>query len=777
MDGTGVNGGSGDWTGRVEDDALLRGLGRYGDDVKANAAAGVFVRSPHAHAKINGIDTTRASEMPGVLAVVTAKSLESAGLKSVTVSMPVPGRNGTMPYSPYRPALAADRAMHVGQPVVLVVAETEAQAQDAAETVEIDYDPLEAAIDTETAAAGSPQLWPEAPGNLALDWTAPEDPDGAKRSAIETSFAKAAHITKIKLLNQRIAAVSMEPRVATASYDPAQDKFTLRAGTQGVAGIQMQVGMSMKLGTDKLRVLTDDVGGGFGMKAMGYPEYVALLLAAKQIGRPVHWFGTRSESFVSDNQARDQLWEAELALDQDGKALALKIHGLANMGAYLTGVGLFCNTFHIAGCLPTVYDMPNIVVDTKGIFTNQVPIGPYRGAGRPEVNYLVERLIDKAAREMNIDPAEIRRRNLIKPEQMPYTTFVGESFDSGDFPKMLEKALSAADYTGFAARKAEAAGRGKLRGIGIGCFLEISGGHNDERSTITFAGDGKINAGIGASAQGQGHKTVFARLVADRLGVPASTVTVLCGDSDRDVPGMGAVASRSAMLIGSALTVAADQVIEKGKAAAAVLLQAAPEQVSYAQGTFAVAGSDRSISLFEVAERSTELVSQGALPQTLDTTGEVHTGSSFPNGCHVAEVEIDPDTGEIEIVNYAAVGDSGTILDHVILEGQVHGGVAQGLGQALMERMVYDRDSGQVLTGSLMDYALPRADDMPRLSVHHQVTVCRTNPAGAKGVGESGTTAAPCALVNAVIDALPNGAEVDIDMPVTAEKVWRLLNG
>jgi carbon-monoxide dehydrogenase large subunit len=755
---------------------LLRGQGKFGDDVKPqHTLAAVFVRSPHAHATINGIDTTQAAGMPGVHAIITAKSLEGAGLNSVTDAMPIHGWHGAEPIVPFRPALATHRAMHVGEPVALVLAETEVQAQDAAEMVAVDYTPLEPAIDTEKSATGAPQLWPHAPGNLALDWTAPNDPDGAKREAVNAAFARAAHVTRIKLTNQRVAAVSLEPRVATASYDPTSERFTLRAGTQGVGSILMQTSAAMKLGAGRLRVLTDDVGGGFGMKASGYPEYVALLLAAKAAGRPVHWSSTRSEAFVSDNQARDQTFDAALALDQDGKILAMRIGVLANLGAYLTGVALYCNTIHLSGCLPSVYDIPNIVIRSKGIFTNEVPVGPYRGAGRPEINFLVERLIDKAAREMRFDPAELRRRNLIRPTQMPYTTFDGGVYDSGDFPGTLEKALEAADYAGFARRRIESEVRGRKRGIGIGCFLEISGAVLQETAAIKFPGGGVIHASIGTSPQGQGHLTVFAMLVADRLGLPASSVKILCGDSDRDVPSLGAVASRSAMLVGSALAVTADRVIEKGKAAAAVLLQANAADLTYVGGEFAVAGSGRKVSLFEVAERSAELVSQGAINEALDSQCDVHTGPSFPNGCHVAEVEIDSDTGETQVARYTAVGDCGNILDTVILEGQVHGGVAQGLGQAMLEQMVYDRDSGQLLTGSLMDYAMPRAQDMPHMVVLHHGVACTTNTIGAKGVGESGTTAAPSALVNAVLDALPAGATGHIEMPMTPMKIWRAL--
>jgi carbon-monoxide dehydrogenase large subunit len=766
--------GTGGWAGRIEDEALLRGQGRFGDDVKPQGTlSAVFVRSPHAHARIMRIDASAAARMPGVEAILTGKELEGMGLGTVTAANPIPHWNGPKPYVPHRPVLAADRVLHVGQPVAVVVAASESLAQDAAEAVAVEYETLEPAIDLAKAATGMPQLYPDAPGNLALAWSAPADPDGAKRKAVADAFASAHHVTRIEIDNQRIAAVSMEPRVATASYDPAADRFTLRAGTQGVSSIRGQTVAALKLDAGKLRVLTDDVGGGFGMKASGYPEYVALLLAAKKAGKPVHWASTRSEAFVSDNQARDQLYTAELALDTEGKILALKIDVLANMGAYLTGAGLFCNTVHLSGCLPSVYDIPKIVLDSKGIFTNALPIGPYRGAGRPEINFMLERLIDKAAREMKLDPAEIRRRNLIQASQIPYTTFTGGVFDSGDFPGAFEKVLAAADYGGFANRRAESEARGRRRGIGIGCFLEISGGILQEAAAIRFPGNGVIHAHIGCSPQGQGHLTVFGRLVADRLGLPASAVRILCGDSDRDVAGMGAVASRSAMLVGSALAVTADQVVEKGRAAAAVLLQASPAEVTYAQGAYTVPGSDRSVTLLEVAERSGELVSQGAIKETLDTQGEAKTAPSYPNGCHVAEVEVDPDTGEIAIVRYTGIGDSGNILDTVILEGQVHGGVAQGLGQALLEHMIYDAETGQALSGSLMDYAVPRASDMPPMDVLHHAVPCKTNAVGAKGVGESGTTAAPSAIVNAVIDAMPAGKRVDLDMPLTPEKVWR----
>jgi len=766
----------GPWPGRVEDDALLRGHGCYGDDLRPDRVAfGVFVRSSHAHAIIRGIDVAVAAKLPDVLAVVTAADLAAANLATVTGAVPLPGRNGSKPITPFRPALAADRVMHVGQPVALVVAATAAAAQDAADQVVVDYEPLPAIVDAHQAVSG-PQIWPEAPGNLAFDWTAPADPDGANRRGIDEIFASAAHVARVQLFNQRIAVASMEPRTATASFDPASGRFTLRCGTQGVAGVRGQLCGAMRLTPDRLRVLTDDVGGGFGMKASSYPEYVALLCAAKQVERAIHWVSTRSEAFISDNQARDSYWDVELALDKRGKFLAIRVNGLAGMGGFLTGVALFCPTIHISGCLPGMYDIPRMVIDTRAMFTNTVPTGPYRGAGRPEANYLLERTVDEAARVSGIDPAELRRRNLIRPKAIPYKTATGGTYDSGDFPALFETALAAADYKGFAARRKLSRKRGKLRGIGIGCYLELSGGVLEEAATIAFPGGGAVHVGIGSSSSGQGHATVFGRLVAERLGVPEQSVTILCGDSARDVPGFGAVASRSTMLVGGAISNGIDAMLAKARKAAALLLQAKEAELAFHDGHFEIPGSAQRISLFDVAARVSELVRQGVLGEGLDTKGEVKTGPSFPNGCHVAEVEIDPDTGATEIVSYVAVDDCGRVLDPVLVAGQIHGGVAQGLGQAVCEATVYDADSGQALAGSFMDYAIPRAGDVPAMTVLHHEVVCTTNPLGVKGTGEAGTTAAPCAIVNAIANALPAQAAAAIQMPVTAQAIWRALH-
>ena len=762
------------WAGRIEDDALLRGAGRFGDDGKpAGALAAYFVRSPHAFATIEHIDVAAAKRAPGVVAVLTAADLAEAHYHSISHPHPIPGRGGKVAVAPHRPSLAASRVLHVGEPVAMVIAVSAQAAQDAGEKVAVDYQPLDAVTDVRAAAAiGAPQLWPEAPGNIGFDWSAPADPDGKKQAALERAFQDAAHVVRVELINQRLVAASLEPRTATASYNAGQKQFTLRCGTQGVAAVRGQVAGAMGIKPEQLRILTDDLGGAFGMKGWCYPEYVPMLHAARALGKPIHWVSTRSEAFVSDNQGRDSFWSAQLALSKRGRFLGLRVDCLGNVGAYITGVAHFVFTTHISGCLPTVYDIPHAQVNTRCVLSNTLPTGPYRGAGRPEASYLMERLIDAAADQTGIDAAELRRRNLISPDKIPYTTAFGNTYDSGDFPAIFERALVVGDYAGFAARRKAAKKTGKLRGIGIGCYLEIAGAFPEEAARITFPGGNAVNVSIGAGASGQGHQTVFGRVAARRLGIAPATVTVTSGDSARDVPGFGAVASRSAMYVGGAIATTADKVIEKGKRVAAMLLQAAEGDVDYRDGKFSVRGTAREVSLFEVSERAVELARTGVIPENLDTQATIKTPPSFPNGCHVAEVEIDPLTGAVSIVSYVAVGDCGNVLDETIVAGQIHGGVAQGLGQALTENTIYDA-AGQLVTGSFMDYALPRAELMPDMTVEHRAVACRTNPLGVKGTGEAGTTAAPPAVINAILDALPAGAA--LDMPATPERIWRVL--
>lgn len=761
------------WQGRYEDGPLLRGEGHFsGDHRPAGALIAAFVRSPHAHARILSVDTSAAAAAPGVVAVLTGADFAGLDLGSVSGSVPFPGRDGKPPISPFRPVLANEKVMHVGEPVAMIVAETRAQAEDAADLVLVDYETLDAVVDLEQATAAQTQIWPQVPGNVTHQWSNPPDPDGARRKALDEAFSQAAHVVSVEVRNQRICAVSMEPRAATASYDADADQYTLHTGTQGVMGVRAQVAMCLKIDMPKLRVLTDDVGGGFGMKASTYPEYPALLIAAKKLGRPVHWSATRSESFMSDNQARDSLWNVDLALDAKGKFQALRVVGKQNAGAYLTGVAVLVPTIHIAFCLPSIYDIPHVTVDSTTYLTNTVPTGPYRGAGRPEANYLLERAIEAAARQLGFDSAELRRRNLIPPTAMPYATASGQTYDSGDFPAIFEQALAEADYAGFAARREEAKARGKLRGLGIGGYLEISGGHYHEPARVTFK-DGKIVVSIGPSSNGQGHATVFRQLIADRLGVSDDDVVITAGDSARDVPGFGAVASRSAMLVGSAVAVTSDAMIEKATGVATTLLQAGEGEVEYRNGVFEIARSGRQVTLFEVAERAEEMVRQGVLKETLDTDGEAHTAPTFPNGVHVAEVEIDPETGEVSIERYTAVSDCGVLLNPRIVTGQVQGGVVQGIGQALGEYSNYDPASGQLLAGSFMDYAMPRADTAPWMKVIHHPVPCTTNPIGVKGTGEAGTTAAPPTIVNAIENAISPAKALKLDMPLTPQAIWQ----
>ena len=762
------------WSGRIEDDALLRGAGRFGDDIKPEGAlAACFVRSPHAFANIERIDVAAAKNAAGVVAVLTAADLAEAHYHSISHPHPIPGRGGKVAVAPHRPSLAEKRVLHVGEPVAMVIATSAQAAQDAAEKVAVDYQPLPAVTDVRAAvASGAPQLWPEAAGNIGFDWSAPADPDGKNQAALERAFKDAAHIVRIELVNQRLVVASLEPRTATASYDGGSKQFTLRCGTQGVAAVRGQIAAAMGLKPEELRILTDDLGGAFGMKGWCYPEYVPMLHAARALGKPIHWVSTRAEAFVSDNQGRDSFWSAQLALSKRGRFLGLRVDCLGNVGAYITGVAHFVFTTHISGCLPTVYDIPHAQVNTRCVLTNTLPTGPYRGAGRPEASYLMERLIDAAADATGIDAAELRRRNLIAPDKIPYTTAFGNTYDSGEFPAAFERALALGNYAGFAARKKAAKKTGKLRGIGIGCYLEIAGAFPEEAARISFPGGKAINVSVGAGASGQGHQTVFGKVAARRLGIASEAVTLTSGDSARDVPGFGAVASRSAMYVGGAIAVTADKVIEKGKRVAAMLLQAAEADVDYRGGKFSVRGSGREVSLFEVAERAAELARSGVIPESLDTQATVKTPPSFPNGCHVAEVEIDPSTGAVAIVNYVAVGDCGNVLDATIVEGQIHGGVAQGLGQALTENTIYDA-AGQLVSGSFMDYAVPRANLMPDMTVEHRAVACRTNPLGVKGTGEAGTTAAPPAVLNAILDALPKGTA--LDMPATPERIWRAL--
>jgi carbon-monoxide dehydrogenase large subunit len=755
---------------RVEDDALIRGRGRFIEDApQPNQAYGVFVRSLHAHARIASIDVDAARAAQGVVAVLTHRDLDAAGVGSCSVHPPLVGRNGGKLVMPFRPALARDRVMHVGQPVTLVIAETPAQAQDAAELVAVDYHELSAVADLRVALApGAPQLFPEAPGNIALDWPGPVT-DGTNAREIDEIFKCAAHVARVEVVNQRLVVASMEPRGATARYDAATDSYMLRSCSQGVWPQREQLIAMMGLPREKVRIVTEDVGGAFGLKTPAYPEYPSLLIAAKLTGRPVAWMSGRAEAFLSDQQARDTVTAAELALDAKGKFLALRVRHDANMGAFIGIPGANIQTMNFSRCFPGMYDIPRIAVGVRCVFTNTVPTGPYRGAGRPEANYALERAVAEAARITGIDPAKLRRRNLIRSRQIPYKTAVGTTYDSGDFAPILDTALALAGYDTFRQRRRDAKKRGKLRGIGISCFLEHAGALPTESASLLFE-DGRLTLGIGVGNTGQGHATIYPRLIADKLGIPASQIGHRHGDTNLELRGNPSVGSRSTMTVGSALYRAAEMMLEKAKPVAAGMLEAAETDVAYRDGRFEVVGTDRRVSLFEVASH---MKKSG---DTLDTKATVDTPQTFPNGCHVAEVEIDPDTGVTRIVNYTAIDDAGVVLDHTLVSGQLVGALAQGIGQALMEHAVYDETNAQLVTGTFMDYAMPRAEDMPPIAEANHNAPATTNPLGVKGVGEAGTTGSIAAIMNAIADAIPDGRGNALDMPATPEKVWRACN-
>jgi carbon-monoxide dehydrogenase large subunit len=753
---------------RVEDAAFIRGAGRYSDDVvQPKQTYACFVRSPHAHARIVSIDPAEALAMRGVLAVLTAADIAEAGIGQITRHPPLAGRNGAALIIPPRPSLAAERVMHVGDPVAMVVAESPRAAQDAVELVAVDYEEMPSVIDArEAITPEAPQLYPNAARNILLDWPGPVPSEENERE-VDRIIASAKHVAKVSVFNQRLAIVSLEPRGATAIYDAKSDSYTLRACSQSAQALRS--GLLAVIGADKmkLRVVTEDVGGAFGMKTGAYPEYFALLVASRKLGRPVHWMSTRSEAFISDNQGRDAYTDAELAIDEDGRFLALRVRHLANQGAYLGSVGAHINTNNFSRCLPTVYDIPKVDIGVTCVATNTLPIGPYRGAGRPEANYTMERLVEEAARITGINAVKLRKKNFVPKAKMPFKTPVGNIYDSGDFKTAFERALELSDYADFPKPRRDAARRKKLRGIGISCFLEHAGSAPNEETALLFPGGERIVIGLNVQSTGQSHATVFPRLVAERMGIDPALIVHRHGDTDLGVTGFASVGSRSAMVVSHSLLKTIEAMLLKGKKVAAAMLEAAESDIAYRNGLFEVIGTDRRIGLFEVADRARDS------GEPLDTKVETKTPQTFPNGCHIAEVEIDPQTGEVDIARYTAVDDCGNILDHTVVEAQVVGGLAQGLGQALLENGVYDASGGQLVSGSFMDYAMPRAHHMPLVFRDEPLVVpATTNPLGLKGVGEAGTTGSLAALMNAIADAVPNGAANDLEMPATPAKVW-----
>ena len=759
---------------RSEDRPLLTGRGRFTDDLDAPGQAhAVFVRSQVAHAVIRRVDATAARALPGVLAILTGADARADGLGAIPPAASFPGRGGTPLASAPIPPLAVDRVRYVGEAVAIAVAETPAQAADAAAAVVVELDPLPAASDVAAALApGAPAIWPDAPGNVAFDWA---DGDAA---AVEAAFASAAHVARVRLHDTRLAPAAMEPRAAIGRWDPADGRYTLIASTQGVAVVRRLLAEGVfRIPVQQLRVVTPDVGGGFGMKVQAYAEYAALLFAARRVGRPVKWRATRVESFLADTAGRDGLLEAELALDASGRFLGLRMRTRVGLGAYVTAFAAVFGTNNTKNCLSSVYRIPAIGIDVILAFTNAAPLGPYRGAGRPEALYVIERLIDRAALALGIDRVELRRRNLIPAAAMPYRTPNGPIYDSGEFETVMDRALELADWAGFPARRAASERAGRLRGIGLGCFLEVAGGILDETVDLRFGADGTVALHTGAQPMGQGHLSTFPFVIAARLGVDPSAVRLVQGDSDLVPAGTPSVASRSMMMAGSAATLACDGAIDKGRRVAAHYFEAAAPDVEFTDGCVRVRGTDRTVGLLELAAHARALPGLPAdLADGLDTTAKfVSPQMSFPNGCHVTEVEIDPETGQVTVVGYAAVDDVGHVVHETIVEGQIHGGIAQGLGQVLGEHVVYD-EHGQLLTASLMDYMLPRADDLPALRVGHHGVPCTTNPLGVKGAGESGVAGALPSAVNAVLDALATRGVRELDLPMSPARVWAALH-
>ena len=756
---------------RTEDPMLVRGEGCYTDDIKLTGEAyAVMVRSRIAHGVIKGVDTTAARNMPGVLGVYTGADLAAYGTLKCIV--PFNNRDGTPMKRPPRPALATDKVRFVGDPVAFVVADTVLHAKDAAEAVEVDIDALPAVVRPEEASRpGAPLIHDEAPGNVALDY---HFGDSEKVAA---AFDRAAHVTRLKLSNSRVVVNAMEPRAAIGIHDPASGRFTLHAPSQGAFGMRGNMAEILKVEPKQVRILTGHVGGSFGMKSAPFPEYVCVLHAARALGRPVKWTDERSGSFVSDSHGRDHDLTAELALDADGTFLALRITNFGNMGGFLAQVAPMPSTLNTVKNVQSVYRTPLIEVSTKCMFTNTSHVSAYRGAGRPEGNYYMERLIDAAAAEMGIDRVELRRRNQIRPREIPIKTASGSTYDSGDFPGVLKHALEVADVKGFARRKRESRKRGKVRGLGIGSFLEVTAPPSKEMGGIRFEADGKVTIITGTLDYGQGHAAPFAQVLSDKLGIPFERIRLLQGDSDELLAGGGTGGSKSIMHSGTAIVEASAKVIDQGKQIASHVLEAAAADIEFAQGRFVIAGTDRAIGIMELAEklRSGLNVPEG-VPSTLDIrhVSDGPGASTYPNGCHVCEVELDPDTGVIAVVKYSSVNDFGTVINPLIVEGQLHGGVIQGIGQALMEMTVYDED-GQFLTGSFMDYALPRASNSPEVAVVDHPVPATTNVLGVKGCGEAGCAGSLTSVMNAIADALTEFGVPHMDMPATPYRVWRAI--
>jgi carbon-monoxide dehydrogenase large subunit len=768
---------------RREDERFLTGAGQYTDDVvMPGQTYAVFVRSPHAHARIGKIDTSRALKAPGVVAIFTGADLAEAKVGGLPCGWLIHSKDGSPMKEPPHPVLAQGKVRHVGDQVALIVAESLNQAKDAAELVEVDYEPLPAVVDPATADKAPAAVHDEVPNNVCYDW------GHGDKAATDAAFAKAAHVTKMEFINNRLIPNAMEPRAANAVYTRHDDSYTLYVASQNphVERLLMSA-FVLGLPESKVRVIAPDVGGGFGSKIFLYPEETALVWASKRVGRPIKWTAERSESFMTDAHGRDHVTRAEMAMDAQGGFLAMRVSTTANMGAYLSTFASSVPTILYATLLAGQYRTPAIFAEVKSVFTNTAPVDAYRGAGRPEATYVVERLVEQCAREMKIDPVEIRRRNFVT--QFPYATPVGLTYDTGDYGATLDKALKMADVAGYPARKAEAAKRGKLRGLGYSCYIEACGiapsniaGALGARAGLFEAGEvrvhptGTVTIFTGSHSHGQGHETTFAQVVAGKLGIPMENVEIVHGDTGRVPFGMGTYGSRSLAVGGTAIVKAIDKVIAKGKKIAAHLLEASDTDIEFDNGEFKVAGTDRKVPFAQIA-LSAYVPHNYPLdklePGLNENAFYDPTNFTYPAGSYVCEIEVDPETGRTRVVQFVAVDDFGNVVNPMIVEGQVHGGLAQGLGQAMLEGCAYDRESGQLLTASYMDYTMPRADDLPKFTIGTNVTPCTHNPLGVKGCGEAGAIGSPAAFINALTDAL--GVR-DVPMPATPERVWRIAN-
>jgi len=760
---------------RSEDPRLLRGGGKFADDRSLPGMVhGVVLRSPHAHAKILSIDTSAAEAAPGVLAVLTGADWQELGWGDVPGDPPRKLRDGSIAFAPPFPALVSDRVRCVGDCVAFVVAQTKMQALDAAEAIVVDYDPLPAIVDTEGAAAdGAPMVWDEAPNNIAFVHQVGD------RDATDAAFEKADRIVSHKFVINRVAPAPIEPRSALAHYDAADDRYTIYTTLQHANPYRMNIAQKViGVPESRVRVVSGDIGGSYGMKSSIYSENVLVLWASKVTGRPVKWTSDRTEAFQSDTHGRDNVTTGELALDADGNFLGLRVKTIGAIGAYVTQAAGGPLTINL-GTLAGVYKTPAIHVDVTAVHTHTIITRPYRGAGRPEAAFVIERLVELAADEMGIDPAELRRRNTILPDAMPFQTGLTFEYDCGEFEKNMDMALEMANYAGFEQRRQEAESRGKLRGIGISNTIERAAAAGFEGGEIRFDRSGTATVLSGAINQGQGHETVFKQLVCDRLGLDYDEVHYGQGDTDLISFGQGTGGSRSATIGGSALLMASDRIIEKATQIAAHLLEAATDDIGFDEGVFSIAGTDRQVGIKEVAQAA---ANPGKLPSGMEpglTAQAVYnaTVQNYPNGCHVVEVEIDRETGEVDIIAYNVVDDVGTVMKPMLLKGQIQGGVGQGLGQALMEDVRYDAETGQLVTSSFLDYCMPRADDFSMIEVKSNPVPTDTNPLGVKGAGEAGNVGALPAVTNAVVDALSEFGVTHIEMPATPERIWRAIRG